>query len=139
MHFIRNINKRVLFALVALLLLLMLCAQSVTLHIHNYEHDPVQSHHSIGQLVDHTHSLDAHLSIDTSHAEHHDGAPSAVDACPDCIIKQLSLSLKSLAIISIVFLLFLPRRNKFLFLRIENIPPRLRQRYLSPPLRAPPC
>jgi len=139
MQFIRNINTRVLFAWAALLLLLMLCAQSVTLHIHSYEHDPVESHHSIDQLIDHTHLSDAHLSIDSSHAEHHDGVASEVDACPDCVVNQLSLSLKSIAIITVVFSLFLPLLIKFVFLRIENTPPLLRRRYLSPSLRAPPC
>lgn len=139
MQFIRNINKRVLFTLAALLLLLMLSAQNVTLHIHSYEHDPIQSHHSIDQLIDHTHLSDAHLSIDSSHAVHHDGIASEVDACPDCLVNQLSLSLKSIAVLTVVLLLLLPLLSKTVFLRIENTPPFLRRRYLSPALRAPPC
>jgi len=138
MQTIRNIDKRVLSAWVILLLLLMLCAQSVTFHVHSFEHDPIQSHHSIDDIADHSHNGDVHLSVDSSHEEHHTAETSAVDACPDCLINQLSVSVKVLALFALVYLLLLPLLCRNTFHRIYDDTNLFWRFYISPPLRAPP-
>jgi len=138
MQIIRKINKRVLFAWVILYLLLMLCAQSVTLHVHSFEHDPIQSHHSIDDFSDHSHKGVAHLSADSSHEAHHNGDTSESSACPDCLTNQFSVNVKVLALLTLAFLLLLPLLCINTFLRVYVDASIAWRFYILPPLRAPP-
>lgn len=118
--------------------MLILSAQGVTLHVHGFDHDPHQSHHSIDNLNDHSHLEEAHFSFDSSHQDHHDEVASEIDACPDCILKQASGTVLTVALLTIVlFLLSLGlSRNRFLPFRSKvSLPWRF---HLFPPLRAPP-
>jgi hypothetical protein len=135
---IRNINKKALLPLLVMLFVVLLYAQSVTLHVHNFEHDPIQTHHSIGDISGHTHHSDAHFSIDSSHQEHHDGSSVEVDACPDCLINQLSVNVKTFALLSFAFSLLLPLLFRRFFPSLYQEVSTFRRFYLTPPLRAPP-
>ena len=138
MHTFRKTNKRTLLAWTILLSLLILYAQGVTLHVHNFEHNPVQSHHSIDNLNDHSHVSVAHLSIDSSHEDHHDELTSEISACPDCILNQASTNVTVLAILAMVLMFILPARCRTTLFSIHCNNNLSWRYYLSPPLRAPP-
>jgi hypothetical protein len=121
-----------------MLFVVLLCAQSVTLHVHSFEHDPIQTHHSIDDIAGHTHHSDAHFTIDSSHQEHHDGSSVEVDACPDCLINQHSVNAKTIALLSFAFSLFLPLLFRRFFPSLYQEVSSFRRFYLAPPLRAPP-
>jgi hypothetical protein len=134
----RRINNKLMPAWAVLLSLLILSAQGVTLHIHSVDHDPHQSHHSIDDLIDHEHPGQAHVSFDSSHQDHHDEVASEIEACPDCILKQVSANLLSIALVAIVLFLLTPGfyRTRLLYNRGKvSLPP---QFHILPPLRAPP-
>lgn len=137
MDFFRKIDKRILIAWTVLLSLLMLSAQGVTLHVHSFDHDSHQGHHSIDNINGHSHIGGAHLSLDSSHQDHHDETTTVIDACPDCL-KQVASNLLMAALIGIVLFLPVPGlyRNKFPINRGNVSLPR--RFHLIPPLRAPP-
>ena len=138
MNSVRKTNKRILFAWTILLSLLILFAQGVTLHVHSFDHDPLQNHHSIGDLNDHSHLSEAHLSVDFSHNDHHDQVTSEIDATPDCIFKQLSANVAVIALLAMVLMLLLPALCRNTFLRHSRDAGLPRRYLLFPPLRAPP-
>lgn len=138
MNTIRNINKKALLPFLVMLFFVLLSAQNVTLHVHSFEHDPIQTHHSIDDISAHTHHSDAHFTIDSSHQEHHDGSSVEVDACPDCLIIQLSVTAKIFALLSFAFSLFLPLLFRRVFSSLYQEVSTFRRFYLAPPLRAPP-
>ena len=131
-------NKRTLFAWTTLLSLLMLYAQGVTLHVHNFEHNPLQNHHSIDDLNDHSHLNMAHLSIDSSHEDHHDEVTSEISACPACILNQASSNVTVLALLAIVLMFILPARCQITFFSMDCDISRPWRYYIFPQLRAPP-
>ena len=138
MNFFRKIDQRILFAWAILLSLLILCAQGVKLHVHSFDHDPHQNHHSIDNLNDHSHLSEAHLSIDISHEDHHDEVTSEIDACPDCILKQASGNVLVLALLVMALTLFLPGLSRYIFHRHHGVVSIPWRHHLFPPLRAPP-
>jgi hypothetical protein len=138
MQSFRKTNKRILFAWTILLSLLMLNAQGVTLHVHSFEHTPLQNHHSIDDLNDHSHLNSAHLSIDSSHDGHHDEVTLEISACPNCILNQASTNVTVLALLAMALMFILPALNRTNFFSIHLNISRLWRDYISPQLRAPP-
>lgn len=138
MNSFRKINKRTLVAGTALLALLMLFAQGVTLHVHSFDHKPLLNHHSIDDLISHSHAGVAHLSIDSSHEGHHDKVTSEISACPDCILNHASTNITVLALLAIALMFTLPALCQTTFpIMLCHISPSWRY-YIFPQLRAPP-
>ena len=138
MNSVRKTNKRILFAWTIFLSLLILCAQGVTLHVHSFDHNPFQNHHSIDDLNEHSHLNVAHLSIDPSHDEHHNNVPSEMDASPDCILNQVATNVTVLAILTLVLMLILPVLCQNIFFSFHFNISRPWRCYFFPQLRAPP-
>jgi len=138
MNSFRKTNKRILFAWTIILSLLILFAQGVTLHVHSFDHDPLQNHHSIADLNDHSHLSEAHLSVDFSHNDHHDKVTSEIDASPDCILKQVSANVTVIALLAMALTLLLSGLCRNTFLRYCRYVALSRRYHLFPSLRAPP-
>lgn len=137
---LRKLNKSVLFAWVILLCLALLCAQEVKLHTHNLGHDHVQehSHISVDTSTEHSHLTPAHLSIDSSHADHHDKLVSETDITPDTVLKNISSKTIMLAIFFFILSLLLPGYYRLSFWRRKNDTVFSKPYKLLPLLRAPP-
>jgi hypothetical protein len=135
MHSFRKTNKRLLAVWTLLLSLLMLNAQGVTLHVHNFEHDPLQNHHYIDDLNGHWHLNTAHLSTDSSHEGHHAEVTSEMNASPDCLVKS---KVTVIALLAMFFIWLLPTLCRYTFFRIHRNISRPWQYFLFPQLRAPP-
>ena len=119
----------------------LLCTQSVKLHVHDLDHGLGQQHeHAPGDgAVEHLHLAEAHLSIDTSHADHHGEVVSEIDLSPDVLLKNISVSQLTLAIFAILLILPPHRMYRHSSHRRRKDFTVLMWRYhLSPPLRAPP-
>jgi hypothetical protein len=138
MQTFRKNNKKTLATWTTLLSVLILFAQGVTLHVHSFDHNPLQNHHSIDNLNNHSHLSLAHLSIDSSHEDHHDGITSEISACPDCILNQASTNVMGLAVLAMVLMFILPAPCRTTFYSIHCHNSRPRRYHLSPQLRAPP-
>ncbi|MFT7186483.1 MAG: putative membrane protein YeiB [Pseudohongiellaceae bacterium] len=138
MHTFSKPNKRTLFVWATLLSLLMLFSQGVTLHVHSFDHNPLQNHHSIDDLNDHSHASVAHLSIDSSHEDHHDDVTSVISACPACILNQASTNVTVLAMLAMVLMLILPALCRTTFSSIHCGVKHPWRHYFFPQLRAPP-
>ena len=143
MFLFRQTKKRTLFLWTLLLSMALLCAQSVKLHVHSLDHDHDQnqqhSHITTVPASNHSHLSDAHLSTDVSHGDHHDEVVSELDASPYGLLKKVSDSVLTLALLTTVFTFLLAGfyHHTFHHRRDKNIV--LAWRYLfSPPLRAPP-
>lgn len=118
----------------------LLCAQSVKLHVHNFDHDHDQRHgHITAGAAEHSHLSEAHLSTDVSHGDHHDEVVSELDASPDGLLKKASSNVVVLALLATLFTLLLPGFYQQIFHRRRDKGAILPRRYhLFPPLRAPP-
>ena len=134
MQAFRKINKEIRLPLAILLSLLLLCAQGVTLHVHSFEHDSFQSHHSIDNLNEHSHLNVAHLTIDASHDEHHGNVSSEIAASPNYILNQISSNMIMLALLTIILMLVLPILCRYILFHIHFNINRLWQYYFSPQL-----
>ena len=143
MNFFRLNSSPVTFAWIILLSISLLVTQNLQFHVHGVDHDIVQfnSHDTTGVIdAEHQHPAVKHLSIDTSHADHHDVTVVEMDASPDGIIKQSSTSPPFLALLTLFVLLailagYYPYRPAIR--REVDIVPRWRF-HLIPLLRAPP-
>ncbi|MFT6264041.1 MAG: hypothetical protein ACJAWS_000173 [Oleiphilaceae bacterium] len=138
MHSFRKTNKRLLAVWSILLSLLMLNAQGVTLHVHNIEHDPLQNHHSIDDLNDHSYLKLVHLTTDSSHEGHHADVTSEINACPDCLVNQVlsKITMIALQVMALIWILLVVCRTDFP--RIHSNIKHPWRHYISPQLRAPP-
>lgn len=141
MTFFRQTKKHTLFLWILLLSTVLLCAQGVKLHVHSFGHDHDQrhSHIALEVEVEHSHLSEVHLSTDVSDDDHHDEAVSELDLSPSGLLKKVSNSVLTLALLATVLTLLFPgfyqqivhrRRDKDVFLPWRYL--------LSPPLRAPP-
>ena len=128
----------------SLLILVLVCNQGATLHVHSLEH-----HHSHGithgadlidaVLPDHDHKdvALAHLSMDESHADHHQQVLSETDVSPDSVLSKLFGKLLLAALLLV--LLFTALLSKAHLGYCANASVSLFWRpHLVPPLRAPP-
>ncbi len=126
-----------------LLSLALLCAQGVTLHVHNLDHghdDLYADHHTyaIDEASNHGHLSKTHFTHNTSH-DHHDGVVSEVDITPDRLLKNANNSVFSIALFALFFTLIAFVSSRQLVQRSrENKPVPHRFYVLSPPLRASP-
>jgi hypothetical protein len=141
----RQTETRPLFLWILLLSIALLCAQGVTLHVHDLghgldrKHDLQHSHIDSEFVAEHAHLSEAHLSTDVSHGDHHDELVSELDASPDGLLKKVSTSVLTLALFAAVLALLFPHFYQLTFLRRRDKDVILSWRYLlSPPLRAPP-
>lgn len=142
MALFRQHNKTTFLILIGLLSITLLCAQSLQFHIHSLDHGPVQEfgHESI--LIDskHDHPASMHLSIVTSHADHHDFVVNEMDASPDTLVRQSSINVPSMDLLILLFTLFFLGTFALCIARILHIDGLLPRRrfYFVPLLRAPP-
>ena len=144
MNYFRSLNSSTVFVWIALLSVALLVTQNLQFHIHDLDHHPGQfDHHAstIAPLVEHEHTDLMHLSIDSSHADHHDSVIVETDAGLDRIFQQLSSKAWSIDLLFICLVLLILFRQIFLRSPIRHacgVSPRQRF-HLIPPLRAPPC
>jgi len=122
-----------------LLSVALLCAQSVTLHVHGSGHDHQHAHTASGLPVERATLSMPHLSSDLSHAEYHNEMVSERDASPDALQKKVSGSMLTLALLIMVLAVLFPGFTQRSFHRHRDRGVVFSWRYLfSPPLRAPP-
>ncbi len=141
MIFFRQTKKRTLFLWALFLSIALLCAQDVKLHVHNLDHNhgQQQSHIATKAAAEHSHLSEAHLSIDVSHGDHHDEVLSELDVSSYGLLKKVSNSVLTLALLVTVFALLLAAFYRQTFHRRRDKDAILPWQYhLSPPLRAPP-
>ncbi len=123
--------------------IMLLCAQNLQFHVHSLDHHgPLQQHDSEIEMNNGEHGQIAmkHLSIDSSHADHHDLLVIEMDAGPDTIFRQSSINGSSVALFALIFTLlilgiyalYVPRTRSLI-----NFVPN-RRFHLFPLLRAPP-
>ena len=123
--------------------IMLLCAQNLQFHVHSLDHpEPLQQHDSQIEMhnVEHGQIAMKHLSIESSHADHHDLSVVEMDASPETILKQLSMNGASVALFALIFTLiilgfyalYVPRTRS-----LTNFLP-IRRFHLFPLLRAPP-
>jgi len=123
--------------------IMLLCAQNLKFHVHSLDHHgPLQQHDSQIEMNNGEHGQIAmmHLSIDSSHADHHDLLVVEMDASPETIFKQSSMNGLSVALFALIFTLlilgiyalYVPRTRG-----LTNFVP-IRRFHLFPLLRAPP-
>lgn len=134
--FFRQTNGWVRRLWIVLLVFSLLCSQSVTLHIHNLDHN-----HTSFETSEHDYVSNGkiHSAYDFSHNEHHDGIVYEVNTHSDGVLKNISNTLSVLAILIFPFalLLFIPLAQMIYRYRESRLV--LYERHLlSPPLRAPP-
>lgn len=123
--------------------IMLLCTQNLTFHIHSLDHhEPLQQHDSQIEMNngEHDHIAMKHLSIDSSHDDHHDLLVVEMDASPETIFKQPSLNGSSVALFALFFTLlilgiytrYIPRAcGLTIFVPVKRF-------HLFPLLRAPP-
>lgn len=123
--------------------IMLLCAQNLQFHVHSLDHPaPPQQHDSKVEMHNGEHGQIAmkHLSIDSSHADHHDLLVIEVDGSPETIFKHSSPNGSSVALLALILMLFIlgvyalyaPRTRG-----LTNFVPN-RRFHLFPLLRAPP-
>lgn len=123
--------------------IMLLCVQNLQFHIHSLDyHGPLQQHDSQIEMTNGEHGQIAirHLSIDSSHADHHDLLVIEMDAGPDTIFRQSSINGSSVVLFVLIFMLlvlmiyalYVPRTRS-----LTNFAPN-RRFHLFPLLRAPP-
>jgi len=111
--------------------------QSVRLHVHVYDHEPLSSNHSL-QTSNHSHHEQAHFHYDAAEVEHSDEVVE-IDVSPQGFLKTFSPGSLVLALFTLIVFIF-PYR---LLPRLPWPPdPRDSRKALlyglRPPLRAPP-
>ncbi|MEW8200329.1 MAG: hypothetical protein AB2777_22095 [Candidatus Thiodiazotropha endolucinida] len=143
MNYFRSLSKPVVFVWIALLSVAMLFASNLNFHVHDLDID--LTHHSEpglkGSDVGHDHVVNRHLSIDSSHADHHDTVMVEMRATPDGVAQQpssLTFAMDLAALLLLVFVLIKYPSFRPRFGRIKDRPP-IKRLYLTPLLRAPPC
>ncbi len=106
----RQTQKQTLFLWTLLLSVALLCAQGVKLHVHNLDHDHDQQHSHIAAetIAEHSHLSEVHLSTDISHGDNHDEVLSELDVSAYGLLKKVSNSVLTLALLVSVFALLLP-------------------------------
>lgn len=119
------------------LVMVVVLVQSVRLHVHVYDHEPLSSNPSF-QASNHSHQEQAHFHYDASEVEHSDEV-AEIDLSPQGVLKTFSLGSLVLALFTLVVFIFpyrlLPR------LPWSRNPRDSRKALLyglRPPLRAPP-
>lgn len=143
MNYFRRINKWTLL-LWSSLLLVWLCVQSTTLHVHLLDHSHnhgglLDHNHEEGEVNDHTHVAKLHFSHDASHDSHHDNVMSEVEISPEGVAKNLSVKLLTFALFAfLVTTLFFNQCRLIVQRNQENTPLDFERYVVSPPLRAPP-
>jgi hypothetical protein len=143
MNFFRPHNSPFVFFWIVLLSIALPFAQNLQFHVHGLDHGPVHHHDHDPTMMDshHEHTAIKHLSIDTSHADHHDGVMQEMDAIPDITVQQSSTSVSSMDLLVLFILLFILGAYILYKPGIHHtfdIPPK-RRFNLIPQLRAPPC
>lgn len=142
MNFHWRKNKRIFLLLTALLSVALLSTQHLQFHVHSTDHGPARDFDDtfLTNDLEHSHAVTRHLSIDTSHADHHDVLIHEVDASPDGLVKMSSIVTPSKSLIALLFVIIFPGLFILLSNRIrhkDELAP-LRRCYFTPPLRAPP-
>ena len=142
MALFRQHKKTKIHILIGLLSITLLCAQSLQFHIHSLYHGPLQEfgHESILSNSKHDHPASMHLSIDTSHADHHELVVNEMDASPDTLVRQSSINVPAMDLLILLFTLFFLGIFALYIIRIRHIDDLLLRRrfYFVPRLRAPP-
>ncbi len=133
-------QKRTRLLWVLLLSAALLFAQDVKLHIHALGHDHPQLHgHAAAEAVAPAYLSGPHLSTDASHDEHHAEIVSELEINPYSLLKKVSSSALTLALLATLFAMLLPLFRRPVPCRRRDRRVALSERYhLSPPLRAPP-
>ena len=142
MNTFRKFKKSTLYVWIVVLSVSFLISQNLTLHAHPIGHDHHIHHdHNPDQfsVTDHSHVSIAHLSLDDSHADHHDQVIYESDASPDCLLIKILDNIPLTALMSLLFvlLLFGICRNTY-FRQWDKHNIRTRWSHFTPLLRAPP-
>jgi len=141
MNFFRAYHKSNLLLWVTLLSLTLLCTQHLQLHVHSLDHEPYQHHDNLlSNNSDHSHIVTKHLSIDTSHQDHHDEVMLEMNASPDTISHSSSAQVPSFDLLILYILLLVLGAYRSLGFKTRPFAEGIRKRhfYLIPQLRAPP-
>ena len=143
MNFSRQPRKPVFFLWIVMISIMILCTQNLQFHVHSLDHpEPLQQHDSQIEMhnIEHGQFAMKHLSIDSSHVDHHDLSVVEMDASPQTILKQLTMNGASVALFALIFTLIL---SGFYALYVPGthslisfVP--IRRFHLFPLLRAPP-
>jgi len=137
MNFRQSLKTHSLILWVILLSIALLCAQGVGLHVHSFSHDNVQQQ-SLSPLFtnNHSHQSGIHLTIDTSHSDHHNQVISESAASPQALLKKVS----SHSFIHTVFIITFTILCHFFYVfvfhrrRYDDVLTTTRRYTLSPPL-----
>ena len=143
MSIFRRIGKReiILWLWILLLSIVFLFGQSVKFHSHSLDHadKPQPSHQYSEGVEEHTNPGVAHLSIDTSHPDHHTEIASEIDTSQYALLKVLSSKVLTVALLITLLVFFCPGFYQLIVHRRNSNPTINFWRYhFSPPLRAPP-
>lgn len=144
MNFFRRHRKSFGLLWIVLLSTTILCTQNLQFHVHSLDHGTDQHDDHGAAVMDkgHGHVSIAHLSIDTSHADHHEALMFEMDASPDSIFSQLPNSGSPMDLLILLLVLF--TLSAFIFYKpgtrraLDSFVPK-RRFHLTPRLRAPPC
>ena len=144
MNYFRSLNSSTVIVWVALLSVAFLVTQNLQFHVHDLDHDPARSDHhasTIAQSVEHEHTNLMHLSIDSSHADHHDSVIIETGVSLERIPPQSSSKASSFDLLVrclVLLVLFSRLYRRATISHACDVLPRKRF-HLIPPLRAPPC
>ena len=141
MNYFRRTNKWTLL-LWSSLLLVWLCVQGTTLHVHLLDHSHSDFHdhsHADGEDDNHVHVTKFHLSHDASHHDHHDHVVSEIEISPEGVSKNLSAKFLVIALFALLLTtIFFNQRHIIVSRNRENALLDFGRYAISPPLRAPP-
>lgn len=141
MNFYRSHQKPTLLLWAILLFVTLVCTQNLQSHVHSLDHESSQHHDDpLSNSSDHSHIATKHLSIDSSHPNHHDDVIVEMSAIPDSITPLSSTQIPSIDLLILYILLFALGAYRSLNHNIRTFAARLLKRYfyLVPQLRAPP-
>ena len=146
MTYFRQMNKQVLLIWIVLLSIAVLCSQGIGLHVHSMDHGQ-DSHLAFATNIDdlskathhHEQFSKPHLSLDSSHIDHHSDISDNIDISPDGLLKNTNNNIFSIDVMAFIFILIMLTPARLVIRRIQESTVKLHNFYvLSPPVRAPP-
>ncbi|MBC8209998.1 MAG: hypothetical protein H8E21_02945 [Gammaproteobacteria bacterium] len=135
-----SLNK-IIWLSTLLLSVVLLCGQNAKLHLHNFDHvhSASTAHDSVAELTQHTHRGEAHLALDSSHADHHAGMVTEINTEQLGLLQNVFIQLLTLALLIGLIALLRPAFYPLTTSLCRPEPPAIPwRRHFSPPLRAPP-
>jgi hypothetical protein len=135
------LHNKIIWLAALLLSMVLVCAQNTTLHVHHFDHvhSASSAHDSIAELTQHTHRGEAHLALDSSHADHHAGIVTEINTGQPGLLQKAFIQLLTLALLIGLIAILLPAFYPLITALRRAEPAAIPWwRHFSPPLRAPP-